>query len=789
MSDDRPVRSLRAALASLVIATAAVGAAAGLTALVAPSTAGAYPSSVVSLTGHGYGHGHGMGQWGALGYALSGTGYQSILDHYYGGTDPAGLSAAQESRLIRVALTENDGNTVIVTSGSAFSIAGTSVVVPGGQAALFGPIGGGQWTVAVGPGCGGPWTARATITNPTAQPGADPGLGDPATTSKALQLCQVGGNLTVRGSLEGTYNSAGQLRTVNIVPLEQYVAGVVPAESPSSWGALGGPGPQGQPWGFQELEAQAVAARSYVMAGIGSYGGYADICDLDCQSYRGTAFESAASDLAVTDTAGSVMVFPNGPIASTQYSASTGGYTAPGAFPAVADAGDAICVPGACNPDHTWSASIPVATVDAAWPALGTLEAIDVTARNGFGDWGGRVTAMTLVGSAGSVSLSGDAFAGALGLKSDWFTVGTTITAPTTGMAPTPDGKGYWVVGSNGSLFAFGDASFDGSADNLALARPIVGMAATPDGGGYWLVASDGGIFSYGDARFYGSTGSLVLNQPVVGMAATSDGRGYWLVASDGGIFSYGDARFYGSTGNLVLNQPVVGMAATPDGGGYWLVASDGGVFAFGNAAFDGSMGGQPLNRPVVGMSTVPGEAGTDWWRATAASSASGTHSSTGRPVRSRWCGPSWGWPAPRTAAATGWWRPTGASSRSVTPVSTARPPADRPPRPSLHPRCGRDPTAARSPSLPPPNPRGTRRGAASDPPPDSSGCAADDRGGRSSSRPSATGNGGAAVRTGSDWGSPSSRCSCAGWSPGRTPTPSTRSHPSSPRRPKGSAG
>jgi hypothetical protein len=30
-------------------------------------------------------------------------------------------------------------------------------------------------------------------------------------------------------------------------------------------------------------------------------------------------------------------------------------------------------------------------------------------------------------------------------------------------------------------------------------------MAATPDGGGYWLEGSDGGIFTYGDATFYGS--------------------------------------------------------------------------------------------------------------------------------------------------------------------------------------------------------------------------------------------------------------------------------------------
>ena len=38
-------------------------------------------------------------------------------------------------------------------------------------------------------------------------------------------------------------------------------------------------------------------------------------------------------------------------------------------------------------------------------------------------------------------------------------------------------------------------------------------MAATPDGKGYWLVASDGGIFNYGDAVFYGSTGAMPAEQ------------------------------------------------------------------------------------------------------------------------------------------------------------------------------------------------------------------------------------------------------------------------------------
>ena len=65
------------------------------------------------------------------------------------------------------------------------------------------------------------------------------------------------------------------------------MADVAPGESPSSWGSLGGAGPRAMDWGFQELEAQAVAVRSYVVADPGGYGGYADTCDLTCQSYRG----------------------------------------------------------------------------------------------------------------------------------------------------------------------------------------------------------------------------------------------------------------------------------------------------------------------------------------------------------------------------------------------------------------------------------------------------------------------------------------------------------------------
>jgi hypothetical protein len=190
--------------------------------------------------------------------------------------------------------------------------------------------------------------------------------------------------------------------------------------------------------------------------------------------------------------------------------------------------------------------------------------------------------------------------------------VNVNLNAPIVGMAATPDGGGYWMVGSDGGVFSSGDAQFYGSTGSLHLNKPVVGMAATPDGGGYWFVASDGGIFAYGDAQFYGSTGSMNLNKPIVGMTTTPSGHGYWLVASDGGIFAYGDAQFYGSTGSIRLNKPVVGMAPTPSGNGYWFVASDGGIFAYGDAQFYGSTGSIALNKPIEGM--VPTRTGGGYW-------------------------------------------------------------------------------------------------------------------------------------------------------------------------------
>ena len=189
---------------------------------------------------------------------------------------------------------------------------------------------------------------------------------------------------------------------------------------------------------------------------------------------------------------------------------------------------------------------------------------------------------------------------------------GRPLNQPIVGMSATPDDRGYWLVASDGGIFAFGDAAFYGSTGAMQLNQPIVAMAATPDGRGYWLVASDGGLFAFGNAPFYGSMGGSPLPAPVIGLVAAPEGNGYWEVGADGSIYSFGFAGQYGSMGGHPLNAPIVAAASTPDHYGNWEAASDGGIFAFGNAAFLGSMGGQPLNQPIVGMAAT--DAGDGYW-------------------------------------------------------------------------------------------------------------------------------------------------------------------------------
>jgi hypothetical protein len=201
------------------------------------------------------------------------------------------------------------------------------------------------------------------------------------------------------------------------------------------------------------------------------------------------------------------------------------------------------------------------------------------------------------LGKNGYWMLGGDARVYAFGSA---FAAAPAATAAVA-MTPKLDGSGYWIVDAGGHVFTRGTAKRLGNAPALGNLEVITTISATPTGSGYWLFSNRGRVFAYGDARTHGALGALHLNGPIVASAATPTGLGYYMVGSDGGVFAFGDARFRGSMGGRHLNQPVVGIASTLDNAGYWLVASDGGVFAF-SAPFRGSMGSVALNRPVNGL-------------------------------------------------------------------------------------------------------------------------------------------------------------------------------------------
>ena len=425
----RPRAAPRRLLLAFVLVTTTVATVVG----VRPPAAAAYPTANVEIDGHGFGHGRGMGQYGALGYALNaGWNYVQILGHYYSNTGTGDIGNPQ----MTVILSAFSGYDSIVAQERGHM---TTNAADGTFTALRAiKIGANTFRVQSGPDCGGPWT---TIRDSMSGPVYFLPQNRNDDRQEMLQGCEPGGaRRWFRGELRAVEGLDGGSRTVNALDMQGYLKGSVPREMPASWGDLGGGA------GMNALRAQAVAARSYAWAE--DRAPYGKTCDTTaCQVYGGRAvqtsggffeLEDTRSNRAVDDTTGQIRTL-NGAAARTEYSSSTGGYTAGGTFPAVVDDGDAI----SSNPYHNWHVSIPVSKVQAAYPAVGTLNAVRITSRNGLGDWGGRVREVRLEGSAGNVTVTGTQFQFAMDLNSDWYNIADSAPPPSSA-PPAPPPANPW---------------------------------------------------------------------------------------------------------------------------------------------------------------------------------------------------------------------------------------------------------------------------------------------------------------------------------------------------------
>ena len=101
---------------------------------------------------------------------------------------------------------------------------------------------------------------------------------------------------------------------INILPLEEYLKGVVPNEMPVRFG-------------LEALKAQAVAARNYTMSSNTKLYYNFDVCDsVKCQVYFGAATQSSLSDQAVEETKGLYAIYDKELILAL-YSSTAGGFT------------------------------------------------------------------------------------------------------------------------------------------------------------------------------------------------------------------------------------------------------------------------------------------------------------------------------------------------------------------------------------------------------------------------------------------------------------------------------
>lgn len=452
----------RIAVSSLIAAAAAV-------AVGAPS---AHAAARLVVKGHGFGHGIGMSQYGAMGYAQHGVGYKDILGHYYENTSVVKLADTPDA--IRVLLQSGKrvrfGGVVSAgPSGRKLSAASTySARVSGGRVVLYSASGRRLGTYAsplrVAAPSGSALTLRGTAAN---------GLRDGR----------------YRGALELRANGSS-VQAINAVGLEDYVRGVVSAESPASWPA-------------EALKAQAVAARSYAVttdAGSAS-DGFTQYADTRSQMYKGVAAELPTTDAAVAATDDEV-VAAAGKAVTTYFFSTSGGHTENiedsfiGALPqtwlkGVDDPYDSV------SPRHSWGPfTYSQSRVQAKLKGLvrGSFRGITVLERGASP----RIVRAEVNGTAGVTQVTGPQLRQRFGLYDTWASF-TYISANSKVKSSDGDDK----------------SDADGGTDAPA--------STTDNGSGG---ASDGS--TAGDATTGGQTASVarrVATQQLTGTFTVSRGR------------------------------------------------------------------------------------------------------------------------------------------------------------------------------------------------------------------------------------------------------------------------
>ncbi len=123
--------------------------------------------------------------------------------------------------------------------------------------------------------------------------------------------------LEISGPFDLELDRDGHLAVLGELPIEEYLKGILPAEMYPSWP-------------LEALKAQAVAARSEIIAHAGGkhyFDGFDFCIEQHCRAYSGDEGRHERTDLAVKETTALVLTDGENAIVPTVFSANCGGWT------------------------------------------------------------------------------------------------------------------------------------------------------------------------------------------------------------------------------------------------------------------------------------------------------------------------------------------------------------------------------------------------------------------------------------------------------------------------------
>ena len=378
------------------------------------------PTGSVTVTLLGNGHGHGLSQYGARGAAMAGLTAPQIVAFYYPNTK---LVQRPDTR-IRVQLS-GTGSRLTVLPADDLTVTGIDGALPTAGVKRYRLVAGsgdGLWLQALSSKAGVGWQlVQAKLPD---------GASFHRKSWAAVRVLLTDGTSRdyfgfVGARRNTSSGTSGGVMAVNKVSMDNYTAGVVPSEMPTSWQRAA-------------VNAQAIAARTY--------GAYAvdhpasrlyDICDTTwCQVYGGHAHYDAAGrqiwgdyPRAATATAGQVLEY-GGAAIFAQFSASNGGWTVDGGQPYLVSKADPYDNAASGDPYLFYKRKMSVASL-ADYFGLAKATAVVISKRDGNGTWNGRVIAgyvegFDANGKPAKVAATGYDFANAFGAGTTWFNLRAT---------------------------------------------------------------------------------------------------------------------------------------------------------------------------------------------------------------------------------------------------------------------------------------------------------------------------------------------------------------------------